>query len=43
VHLVGFIIRIYHDAWLSEHQIPNLDFQLLEDFGVHSCRFIPVH
>ena len=43
MHLVGFIIRIYHDAWLSEHQIPNLDFQLLEDFGVHSCRFIPVH
>jgi len=24
VHLVGFIIRIYHDAWSPERQIPSL-------------------
>jgi hypothetical protein len=24
VHLVGFIIRIFHDAWSFEHQIQNV-------------------
>ena len=43
VHLVDFFIRIYHLAWSPECQIPNLNFQLLEDVGVRSCRFIPVH
>jgi len=32
VHLDGFIIRIYHDAWSLERQNPRINFTKFCDF-----------
>jgi len=48
VHLVGFIIRLYHDAWPPERQILDLTenpvnfcfFSLLHNFSRALLRFL---
>jgi len=32
MHLVGFIIRIYHDALSTERQINHLDVSIFSNF-----------
>jgi len=36
MHLVGFIIRIYHDARSPERQIHNLDVSIFSKFHLQN-------